>query len=363
MPIDKTKQDEIINLARDLMSIESTPNRPDMQIKCIDLICDKYQTVFKTFRFDIDGHPAVVLTNSNDLSSEVTFSGHIDVVSGEPQLFSPIIEDDRLSGRGAYDMKAAIALYVVTAADYIKSGGQRKVAVVITSDEETTGNGTRSLIEELGLKTNFAIICDGGTDTKIVTKQKGGLHVKIRLTGKSAHGAYPWRGDNPILKAFKLYEDLTRRFPEPTEYNQWQTSVMLSRIETSNSINQVPGEAYLYLDARYIDPKDNNEIQSIIKNHVASTGDIEILNEHKMFSTDTDNSYVKKLAQSMQKFNSEKISYDVENGASDAVYFSLKDMPAALFRPIGANLHQSDEWVSIASLENCFHVLLDFLTN
>ncbi len=142
----------------------------------------------------------------------VVFHGHIDVVPAHPEQFAPRVEGDRLIGRGAYDMKGALAAMLCAVADVAQQDRVR-VRFVCVPDEESEDVDDRSIDALIGagsLDADFAITGEP-TDLHIGVQAKGVLAIRIAVRGTAAHGSTPWLGDNAILKthdAFRRIETL-----------------------------------------------------------------------------------------------------------------------------------------------------------
>src|SRR5262249_42873727 len=138
----------------------------------------------------------------------VVLHGHLDVVPGRPGQFDPRIEGDRLYGRGAYDMKAALAAMLVTTA---AMGDQDRVRVRlgIVGDEESEEEGERGSdrLVDGGFIGDFAITGEP-TDLQIGVEAKGVLALRLEVAGVSAHGATPWLGDNAALRAVEVFRSI-----------------------------------------------------------------------------------------------------------------------------------------------------------
>ncbi len=140
------------------------------------------------------------------------FAGHTDVVpTGELSLwrhdpFAATIEDGILFGRGAADMKSAVAAFVAAAARHLKNGLRGSISLLVTGDEEGPAvNGTAAVLgwmKEQGERIDHCIVgeptatASAGDTIKI--GRRGSLHVQITLEGTQGHTAYPSRALNPI---------------------------------------------------------------------------------------------------------------------------------------------------------------------
>ena len=130
------------------------------------------------------------------------------------------------------------------------------LALQLVTDEEVGGrDGTRHQIER-GVRGDFVLI--GETSAlRIVTESKGMLGVTLRASGRGAHGAYPWLGDNALVKLQRSVHNVLARYPVATE-EAWRTTVNLARVHTPNQArNQVPAEAEAWLDIRF-PPEDTD---------------------------------------------------------------------------------------------------------
>ncbi len=357
----RVSKNQIIALSKRLMAIESTERNIREQEQCLDVLESIFKKDFHVRRYAFRGHPALVLSTTTKKNVDIIFSGHIDVVPGDKALFEPTMKGTKLYGRGSYDMKAGIVACIYAAVEYRRRGGDKEIAVMITSDEETTGHGTRMLLEKEGYRGDFAVIADGGNDTGIVLKQKGFVQIKVTVPGKSAHAAYVWDGDNALLKVLQLQETIRKTFPDPSIRDEWRTSMVLTRVETNNSINQVPGLAIAYFDIRYVNKKDLIRITTLIRKAIGKKESVEVIAENGIFFSEEKNHYVQVLARTLRERTQKDISFVCESGTSDAVFFTEHSIPAALFRPKGGGLHQNGEWVNVDSLYEMYEILIDFL--
>jgi ATP synthase F1 epsilon subunit len=148
---------------------------------------------------EIDVHDTVfgelpVLTADIGASGGTTliFHGHLDVVPGHAEQFSPRVEGDRLYGRGAYDMKGGLAAMMCAMRDLVDQDAVR-VRFVCVPDEESEDIDTRSIDEVVrgGFPADFAITGEP-TDLHVGVQAKGVLAFRLNVHGRSAHG--PPRG-------------------------------------------------------------------------------------------------------------------------------------------------------------------------
>ena len=124
------------------------------------------------------------------------------------------------------------------------------VALQLVTDEEVGGrDGTRHQLEH-GVRGDFVIVGEtSGLD--VVNESKGMLVVRLLAAGRNAHSAYPWLGDNALVKLQSSVASLLARYPAPAD-EVWRTTVTLARVRTQNQArNQVPADAEALLDIRF----------------------------------------------------------------------------------------------------------------
>ncbi|HUA78172.1 MAG TPA: succinyl-diaminopimelate desuccinylase, partial [Acetobacteraceae bacterium] len=139
------------------------------------------------------------------------FAGHTDVVPpGEGWRFDPFgaaVDGENLYGRGACDMKGAIAAFVAAAAEHLAEGkGRGSISLLITGDEEGTAvDGTVKVLgwmEANGEKPDFCLVGEPTNPARLgeVVKigRRGSLNAAITVHGTQGHVAYPERADNPV---------------------------------------------------------------------------------------------------------------------------------------------------------------------
>ena len=315
---------------------------------------------------EIDVHDSVfgglpVLTASVGPTDAPTliFHGHLDVVPGHSEQFSPRVEGDRLYGRGAYDMKGSVAAMMCALRDLADQDLVR-VRFVCVPDEESEDIDTRSIDDVVrgGFSGDFAITGEP-TDLHVGVQAKGVLAFRLHVHGRSAHGSTPWLGDNAVLKAIDVFRRI-ESLPFSRESSELfdRPSVNLGRIHGGDALNKVPDLCQMVVDIRYLPNQDPGDILEQIR----SIPDIEVV---KTFTrvpalVSRSNPYVKALVSAVGRLTEGESMSVGRDGASDAVAFQKAGVPAVEFGPSGGGHHGPDEWVSIDSLARYRRALVDF---
>lgn len=219
-------------------------------------------------------------------------------------------------------------------------------------------DGTKNQIEE-GVVADF-VIAGENTNFTIRNESKGVLWIKLHAKGVTAHGGYPWLGENAVWKMIIEIQKLLRRYPVPKR-PAWQTTVNVARIDTPNiTFNKIPSECNAYLDIRYV-AREEKSILRKIKRILSKNVVIEIDQYDPPAYTKEDNPFIAKLqnsAISVLKKNPEIIG---ANGASDVRFYTNTGSAGVEFGPFGANHHSDEEWVDIKSLGDYYQILKNFL--
>jgi succinyl-diaminopimelate desuccinylase len=280
----------------------------------------------------------------------VVFHGHLDVVPGRPEQFTPRVEGDRLIGRGAYDMKGGLAAMMCALKD-VGDQDAVKVRLICVPDEESEDLDERSTDTAVGrgLGGSFAITGEP-TDLHIGVQAKGVLVMRIVVAGRAAHSSTPWLGDNAVLKAVDVFRAI-ESLPFSRESSELfdRPSINLGRIEGGDALNKVPDRCEMAVDIRYLPGQDPGEILAQVR---AIPGiDVKRTFIHPPVTVSPTNPYVRALSEAVSGVRPDSETLSVgRDGASDAAAFIEAGIPAVEFGPVGAGHHGPDEWVSLASL-------------
>lgn len=358
---------EIISILKNLVKFQTIESNLEERIKCIHWIDDflkKRINQLKILKFSVNKHPSRLYFLNNDKKFNLILNGHIDVVDGEKEQFQLNLKNNLAYGRGTYDMKGAIATYLNLFLSDYQLLKEKKVALMIVSDEEFSGEyGTKYILDYLYKKKYKIDFCINGepTDLEIVKEARGGIFLKLEITGKSAHSAKPWLGKNPIHDFVKLINILNQYFSKLTK-QKWSSSAELTEVKSVGfGLNTIPEKIITSIDIRYI-PKDEIKIKKLLKYiKIKKIKILEKFQYNPIFYKNNSiyNSIIKKIIIK----NGLKFKIRKGYGTSDLRYFSDRKIPGIGFGIIGGGAHSNNEFIDIESLEVYKKILIDFIKN
>lgn len=309
-----------------------------------------------------DGPVENLLATRGDTGPHFAFAGHLDVVPAGPgwtgDAFVPEVRGGLLYGRGAVDMKGAIAAFVVAAAARVSAN--RKLSLIITGDEEGPATyGTPRLIErmaERGVKPDLCLVGEPTSahrlgDT-IKIGRRGSTVIWIDVPGRQGHVAYPHLSDNPIPRLITALAEIDAITLDSG--NDWfqASNIEITDIHTGNpATNVIPGNARARLSIRFNDMQNGPaliaRIDEIVQRHAPGAqvkGTVygeAFLTQPGELSTLVAGAIEAKLGVTPELSTS--------GGTSDARYL-VKLCPVVEFGLLNATMHKLDEAVAIADL-------------
>lgn len=349
----------VLTLTKKFVAIRSDPDRRSELDHILKLALSELKG-FQIERFESRGVKSALVYNSKKRPSrfKVILNGHLDVIPGKDSQYVPKVVGDRLYGVGSMDMKSNVACLINVFKQTAKKVSY-PLGLQLVTDEEIGGFQGTKLQVDRGVRANF-VIAGESTKFDIVNKAKGVLWLKVSCRGKTAHGAYPWRGENAIFKMNKFLVALYKKFPQPKK-KVWQSTINLSRVEVSNqSFNKVPDDCTAWLDVRFV-PEERNTILAKIKRVLPPGFKLEVVAHEPALFVKPDNRYLKTLQRATEKVERRKVKLYGAQGTSDARHYTRVGCAGVEFGPIGDGIGTDKEWVSIPSLGQFQKILTEFL--
>jgi succinyl-diaminopimelate desuccinylase len=351
--------------ARGLLTIPSTADRPNDLRRALEFVLDVVGPGFTVERFESRGKPsALVYLGASRPNFQVIFNAHLDVVPAQPEQFQPHLEDTRLYGRGAHDMKVSALVQAMVFRD-LAGKLAYPIALQLVTDEEVGGrDGTLYQLEH-GVTGEFVIIGEQSR-LRVGTESRGLLTAYLQAEGRSGHSAYQWLGDNAILKIMKSLDKLLASYPVATE-EVWRTTVNVARIETTNSaLNQIPADAQAWLDIRFpaedtdLNGRTAQEITEYLATFCVPNVTVAVTRVDPPYPVDHQRREIRLLQQAArnQGYRSDLLR---KHGSSDARFFRQRGIAAVIFGIGGDGQHGPHEYVDTTTIAPYYRALSAFL--
>ena len=299
------------------------------------------------------------------------FNGHTDVVPVgdlEKWTFDPFgaeIEDGFMYGRGAVDMKSAVAAFVAAAVDFVnETPPEGSVVITVTGDEEgDADHGTVAILDWMSEQSERIDHCLVGEPTcpehlgeMIKVGRRGSMTAVITATGVQGHSAYPHRAKNPLPALAKLIDRLaSHELDKGTEHFDPSTLAVTS-IDTGNLANNViPAKAKAVVNIRFNDTFTTKQLGIWLKQEaerISAETDIDISVETKA-SGESFLTPPGELSSLVGRAIKNELGITPEmsttGGTSDA-RFVKNVCPVVEFGLVGKTMHSVDERVDISQI-------------
>jgi len=326
--------------------------------------------------FSEPGHPDVenLYARIGSGAPHLVFAGHTDVVPpGEPGKwthppFAGAIAGDVLYGRGAVDMKGAVACAIAASLDYLAAqGGKPKgsLSFLITGDEEGVAvNGTVKLLTWAAARGETFDHCLLGEPTNphalsdmIKIGRRGSQNGTLIVTGTSGHVAYPALADNPVRGVVKLIAALLAEPLDAGSAHFDPSNLEFTSVDVGNAtVNVIPAEAWARFNIRFNDCHTRESLRALIERRAgaaAAAGSVRWRIEWEPSNADVfvtqPGPFVDLVRAAVADITGRMPALSTSGGTSDARF--IKDYcPVVEFGLVNATMHQIDERVATADL-------------
>ena len=304
------------------------------------------------------------------------FAGHTDVVpvgqgwTREP--FAGTVVDGQLYGRGAADMKGAIACFVAAVARLRAAGPPSgSISLLITGDEEGAAvDGTVRVLRWLADHGEIPDACLVGEPTNpaqlgdvVKIGRRGSLNGRLTVHGSQGHTAYPHLADNPIPRLLRMLNALIAEpLDEGGEHFQAST-LAFTTVDVGNpATNVIPAQAQAGFNIRFNDLHSGKSVEEWLRrklDEVGGTYELVVEVSGESFLTPP-GEFVAILSDAVERVTGKTPELNTSGGTSDARF--IKDYcPVAEFGLVGKTMHKADECVAVRDLESLtviYHAIL-----
>ena len=299
-----------------------------------------------------------------------SFAGHVDVVPANKKdwsvdPFKGVIKNNSLWGRGAVDMKSAIACFLLASKNYLKENKnfKGKISLVVSGDEEQYAlNGTPKILKWLkkkkikinnclvGEPTNLNVLGD-----QIKIGRRGGYNGVVTVFGKEGHSAWPSRTKNPVSALIKMLTNIDKKVLDRGTKHFQPSIISITSVDVGNeALNVIPSKAIGCFNIRFNPKHTIKSLTKWIKNEFNKVGfkyklDLYVSGNAFLTKPGKFSELIKKCVKKITKKNPE---YATDGGTSDARFINAEGINVVEFGLVGKTMHTSSEKVPLKDLKN-----------
>lgn len=359
----------LMETVKDLIRFRTETGNETEILKAAEYIVNKFKnTSVKAEIFQTTASPVIFLRNTEKMDFDVLILGHIDVVPAEDDMFNPLEKDGKLYGRGTLDMKsfAAVAMNSMMYVD--EHALPLKFGVVLSTDEEKGSKSTETFLEAYpDIKAEIVLDNDvGGDISKIVSKCKNPVFVKLIAHGKEAHGSTPWEGidaNELLIQSWqnirKIYPYYAKNLPQPAD--NWFDTVHMALINGGQVSNVLSNYAEALLDFRLTENSTVEHLEENLKKCLLEGVDYQIVSSSTPVVMDEKNPYILDYKKFAENILGRSIEFEHIGGATDSRAFAVKGSTVIMHSGTGEGMHASGEYVEIDSVKQIAEIQIKFL--
>jgi succinyl-diaminopimelate desuccinylase len=291
------------------------------------------------------------------------FAGHTDVVPVGDEAawsagpFAAELRDGQLYGRGAVDMKGAIAAFVAALARFLARrdgafGGS--ISLLITGDEEAEAvNGTRKVLAWLAERGETLETCQDRLADMVKIGRRGSLNGRLTVNGTQGHVAYPQLADNPVHHMLRMLDSLTGEPLDSGSEHFPPSCLQVTTVDVGNpATNVIPAIATAAFNVRFNDRHSSASVERWLRERLDRAGaayQLEIRVSGESFLCPP-GPWSDVIGAAVEQVTGHPPALGTTGGTSDARF--IKDhAPVAELGLLNATAHKVDEQVALDDLE------------
>ena len=368
---------ETLDLACELIELPSIT--PD-DAGCQRLLADRLSRLgFEAEWLPFGGVSNVIYTHGHcnqPGESSLWFLGHTDVVPPGPldewtsPPFKAEIRDDKLYGRGAADMKGAVAAMVTAAESFVRENPEHsgQIGILLTSDEEGIAvDGIMQVAELLKSRDGAPDYCLVGEPSSqtvmgdtVRIGRRGSTQARLQVFGVQGHSAFPDNLDNPIHSLVPFLESLTAERWDEGDENFPPTHCQITNFNAGTGAENVtPGQAEVWINFRNSPASPNGEIktrvEALLKQHDIQNFDLNWRVSGEAFRSETGKLRVA-VVDAIRKELAVEPELNTGGGTSDGRFIAPLGTEVLEFGLRNESIHKVDENTSTHDLETLARV-------
>ena len=359
---------DAVALAQDLIRCASVTPADAGALRTLEAALTALGFTCHRLRFEEAGTPPIenLYARLGTEAPHFCFAGHTDVVpvgdGWKHDPFAAEIKDGFLYGRGAADMKSAIAAFVVAAARLGAPKGS--ISLLITGDEEGPAiNGTPKLLAWLKARGETIDHCVVGEPTSVGQAgdtlkigRRGSVNFKVVVTGVQGHVGYPQKAKNPIPALAELVTQLaSHKLDKGNDHFDPSTLAFTSMDVGNDTTNVIPGEARAAFNIRFNDKHTPDSLINWVADRsqrIAKESGCAITVTHSVSGVSfltKPGKFTQLVSDTVARVTGIAPVFSTSGGTSDARF--IKDFcPVVELGLAGATMHKADECVAVAEI-------------
>ncbi len=318
----------------------------------------------------VPGRPSVVaIARGTGGGRSLMLNAHMDTVgvAGMERPHDPVVQDNRLYGRGAFDMKGGLAAIIFAAAAAKRQQLRGDVILTAVSDEEYASIGTASIVKRW--HADAAIVTEP-TGLEICIAHKGFIWLEIETRGIAAHGSRPDLGIDAIVKMGKVLvglEELDRSLRSaPSHYLLGSGSLHASLISGGQELSSYPERCVLSVERRTIPGETAQDVESQVRqildqvaaSDAAFKASLRTTLLREAFEVSRDEPIVQAVYHHAAAILGQEADIIGATAWMDSAILSAAGIPTVIFGPGGEGAHAVVEWVDLEQVQRCVEVLV-----
>ncbi len=366
------KNSNEIDIAQKLIRCKSTYPNDDGALKIVEEECKVLGFKCTKLRFSQKGYDSIsnLYAEIGSGTPHFCFAGHVDVVPADKKEwsvdpFKGVIKKGSLWGRGAVDMKSAIACFLSAVKIFLNENKHfnGKISVMVTNDEESYAVlGTKKILKWLkkkkikinnclvGEPTNLNILGD-----QIKIGRRGGYNGVVTVYGKEGHSAWPNRTKNPVSALMKMLTNIDKKILDKGTKHFQPSIISITSLDVGNeALNVIPSKAMGCFNIRFNPTHTIKSLTKWIKKEFNKVGF-----KYKLDTYVSGNAFLTKpgkfsdlIRKCVKKVTKRNPKYATDGGTSDARFVNAEGINVVEFGLVGKSMHTNSEQVSLKDLKN-----------
>ena len=359
-------------IAQKLIRCKSIAPNADNALSVVEKECKAIGFKCTKLKFSEKGYDSIsnLYAEIGNGKPHFSFAGHVDVVPANKKEwavdpFKGVIKKGFLWGRGAVDMKSAIACFLSASKNYLKENKnfKGKISLLVSGDEEQFAlNGTPKILKWLKKKKIKINNCLVGEPTnlnslgdQIKIGRRGGYNGVVTVYGKEGHSAWPNRTKNPVSALMKMLTKIDKKSLDKGTKHFQPSIISITSLDVGNeALNVIPQKATGCFNIRF---NPRHTIKSLTKwikkefNKVGFKYKLDLYVSGNAFLTKP-GKFSELIKKCVKKVTKKIPKYATDGGTSDARFINAEGINVVEFGLVGKSMHTNSEQVSLKDLNN-----------